>query len=95
MAQWQGHVLVTSKTWVQVPGLAYFVIIFQTNFLCSVSSDVHRVSTRSKRTGVQEMQIKGSDPRPMVNVGQCTSTRSRKVSRWQTQLGQAFQIHTS
>ena len=28
MIQWQGYVVVTSKTWVQVPGLAYFVYYF-------------------------------------------------------------------
>ena len=28
MVQWQGYALVTSKTWVQVPGLAYFVYYF-------------------------------------------------------------------
>ena len=73
--------LAMSKTWVRVPGLCNLQYYF------SMQIPMQRFHWRSSCTlkdhcpRVQEMQIKGSDSRPMVNAGQRASTRTGK-SQW-------------
>ena len=91
MAQWQGHVLVTSKTWVQVPGLANCNIIFQRKFLCSAPIVVHHVPSSSRHTRVQSNQFKGQDSGSTVGASQYATQNLEKSTNfkayWAKMLG--------
>ena len=73
--QWQGYVVVTSKTWVQVPGLYICYIIFQIKFTCRLNVKVHHAHSTITIHASQEIQSRariGEHPELESNVSHAT-----------------------
>ena len=79
MAQWLSATLVTFKTWVQVPGLQQFPIIFPLIITCRHKIRIHHTSS-NQATHASNM-IRSKARLKAYHGGWSTChTRSRKVS---------------
>ena len=89
MAQWLSATLVTFKTWVQVPGLQQFPIIFPLIITCRHKIRIHHTSS-NQATHASNMI------RSMANIQGAAYSRStrwhmiRKVKRIPSQMGLIF-----
>ena len=89
----QGHAHVTSMTWVQVPGLAKFPIIFLHKILCFTNFQVHHTSQDQALTRLPGDQTKGLDLRDTLHLVKGITPEPK--SQWTSKLmGQKFQAWT-